>query len=140
MALLMDLILTARELGLASSHHHIAGIMKLSFSLKAKKDTAPAKPPPPKPALFSGDDAETEEPAVPVSVPYNVEASKAMQKRIEQEKAVDPSVYDYDEVWDRMQEVKEKQKAAKAIEAMERKVKSRVPHRVGWMLTSDTLK
>ncbi|TFK29966.1 Ccdc55 protein [Coprinopsis marcescibilis] len=97
--------------------------MKLSFSLKAKKDAA--KPPPPRPNLFAAaeEDGEGEQSTKPVTRAYAVEASKAMQKRIEQEKSVDPTVYDYDDVWERMQELKQKQKEAKAIEALERKPK-----------------
>ncbi|KAH6918544.1 Ccdc55 protein [Coprinopsis sp. MPI-PUGE-AT-0042] len=97
--------------------------MKLSFSMKPAKKEAPiAQAPPPKPSLFSA--AEEDDAAdAPPPLAYKVEASKAMQKRIEKEKAVDSTVYDYDEVWERMQEVKEKQKAAKAIEAVERKPK-----------------
>lgn len=97
-------------------------MMKLSFSMKpAKKEVPIVKAPPPKPSLFSA--AEEDDAAdAPPPLAYKVEASKAMQKRIEKEKAVDSTVYDYDEVWERMQEVKEKQKAAKAIEAVERKV------------------
>ena len=48
--------------------------------------------------------------------------SKALKKRIEAEKLVDQSVYEYDEVWDRMQEVKARQKEKKEVEALERKV------------------
>jgi Coiled-coil domain-containing protein 55 (DUF2040) len=102
-------------------------IMKLSFSMKpAKKEAPKVKAPPPKPALFSGLE-EDDGVDAPPPLAYKVEASKAMQKRIEKEKAVDSTVYDYDEVWERMQEVKDKQKAAKAVEAVERKV--RLPSR-----------
>jgi len=99
--------------------------MKLSFSLNAKKPAAPSQKPPPKPSLFTAgdDDKDDEVLKPPVSVAYNVEASRAMQKRMAQEKAVDSTVYDYDAVWDRMQEAKEKQKAVKAVEALERKPK-----------------
>ena len=96
--------------------------MKLSFSMKpAKKDAPQVKAPPPKPSLFSTAE-EDEAMDAPPPASYQVQASKAMQKRIEKEKAVDSTVYDYDDVWERMQEVKEKQKAAKAMEAVERKV------------------
>lgn len=95
--------------------------MKLSFSLKKKEEAPKAVAPAPKPAVFA--DADTEEAIVaPVSTAYNVEASKAMQKRIEAERRVDSTVYEYDEVWDRMQLAKQKQKEAKEIESLERKV------------------
>lgn len=96
--------------------------MKLSFSLKKKAE--PPKPAAsiPKPAVFGDNDAE-EVVKPPVAVPYNVEASKAMQKRIEAEKQVDATVYEYDEVWDRIQLAKQKQKEAKEIESLERKPK-----------------
>ena len=81
--------------------------------------SAPA--PKPKPSLFS--EAEADEPTEPVSVAYNVEASKAMRKKMEAEKQVDSTVYEYDEVWDRMQAEKERQKALKNAEAQERKVR-----------------
>lgn len=100
--------------------------MKLSFSLKKKAE--PPKPAAsiPKPAVFGDNDAE-EVVKPPVAVPYNVEASKAMQKRIEAEKQVDATVYEYDEVWDRIQLAKQKQKEAKEIESLERKVRESSP-------------
>ncbi|KAJ3515817.1 hypothetical protein NMY22_g14353 [Coprinellus aureogranulatus] len=96
--------------------------MKLSFSLKKKAE--PPKPASsiPKPAAFG--DADADEVIKPTAtVAYNVEASKAMQKRIEAEKQVDATVYEYDEVWDRMQLAKQKQKEAKELESLERKPK-----------------
>ncbi|KAJ2931381.1 hypothetical protein H1R20_g5740, partial [Candolleomyces eurysporus] len=96
--------------------------MKLSISLKKKPEaSAPAPAPKPKPSLFS--EAEADEPTEPVSVAYNVQASKAMRKKMEAEKQVDSTVYEYDEVWDRMQVAKQKQKEAKQVEALERKPK-----------------
>ena len=41
---------------------------------------------------------------------------------MEQEMKVDSSVFEYDEVWDKMQEVKLKQKEAKEADTKERKV------------------
>ncbi|TDL24784.1 hypothetical protein BD410DRAFT_785494 [Rickenella mellea] len=49
--------------------------------------------------------------------------SKALRKRIEEEKRVDQTVFEYDEVWDKMQEAKLRQKEAKAVESKERKPK-----------------
>lgn len=105
--------------------------MKLSISLKKKPENplqpsiSKAKPPP---SLFSqADDADDDEQLAAAAAPkpgasYNVEASKAMRKKMEAEKKVDATVYEYDEVWDRMQMVKQKQKEAKEIESLERKV------------------
>lgn len=94
--------------------------MKLSISLK-KPEVSAAPATKPKPSLFN--EAEADEPAEPVSVAYNVEASKAMRKKMEAEKEIDSTVYEYDEVWDRMQVAKQKQKEAKQVEALERKVR-----------------
>lgn len=41
---------------------------------------------------------------------------------METEKQVDETVYEYDEVWDRMQEAKQRKKEEKEIDAKERKV------------------
>ena len=49
--------------------------------------------------------------------------SKAQKRRAEAAKLVDDTVYEYDEVWDRMQAEKERQKALKNAEAQERKVR-----------------
>ncbi|KAJ7940599.1 coiled-coil domain-containing protein 55-domain containing protein [Mycena leptocephala] len=46
-----------------------------------------------------------------------------MQKRMEAEKRVDQTVYEYDEVWDKMQESKQRQKEAKELESKDRKPK-----------------
>jgi hypothetical protein len=52
--------------------------------------------------------------------------SKVQKKRMEAEKLVDASVYEYDEVWDKMQEAKQKQRQVKQAESQQRKVWS--PH------------
>lgn len=41
---------------------------------------------------------------------------------MEAEKKVDETVYEYDEVWDKMQEAKQRQKEAKEVDSKERKV------------------
>ncbi|GLB34925.1 putative coiled-coil domain-containing protein 55 (DUF2040) [Lyophyllum shimeji] len=109
--------------------------MKLSFSLSKPKQ-APAEPPSLKrPAAFAlGEDepidaaptsaaAERTAPANKQLLAQNVETSKAMKKRMEAEMKVDATVYEYDEVWDRMQEAKLRQKEAKERDALERKPK-----------------
>ena len=113
--------------------------MKLSFSLNKPKPSAAAPAPSLKrPAAFGS--AEDDEPidAAPTSsadsrshdgvaankklLAQNVGASKTLKKRMEAEMRVDATVFEYDEVWDRMQEVKQRQKEAKEHDALERKV------------------
>jgi coiled-coil domain-containing protein 55 len=108
--------------------------MKLSFSLNKSKPDA-AAPSLKRPAVFAS--VEDEEPidAAPTSlsadhniaankklIAYNVESSKAMRKRMADEKKVDETVYEYDEVWDKMQEAKLQQKEAREADSKERKV------------------
>ena len=45
-----------------------------------------------------------------------------MKKKLEEEKKVDSTVFEYDEVWDKMQEAKQRQKEAKEADSKERKV------------------
>ena len=47
-----------------------------------------------------------------------------MKKRLDAEQKIDSTVFQYDEVWDKMQEAKQKQKEAKEADAKERKVSS----------------
>ncbi|KDQ33319.1 hypothetical protein PLEOSDRAFT_20501 [Pleurotus ostreatus PC15] len=54
---------------------------------------------------------------------FGAGSSKAARKRMETEKKVDATVYEYDEIWDKMQEAKQKQKEAKEIDAKTRKPK-----------------
>ncbi|KZT67741.1 hypothetical protein DAEQUDRAFT_745990 [Daedalea quercina L-15889] len=113
--------------------------MKVSFSLANSKIKA-AKPVGETPSLkrtaafASLDDDEPVDAAPTASdnskvtvnkklVAQNVEMSKTTKKRIEEEMKVDSSVFQYDEVWDKMQEVKLKQKEAKEADAKERKPK-----------------
>ncbi|KIJ69362.1 hypothetical protein HYDPIDRAFT_79949 [Hydnomerulius pinastri MD-312] len=110
--------------------------MKLSFSL-GNKNAKPvgAAPPLKKPAAFSSLDDDEPVDAAPTAssskdasankklLAQNVETSKAARKRMEQELKVDDTVYQYDEVWDRMQEVKQRQKEAKEVDAKQRKPK-----------------
>ncbi|KAJ3559115.1 hypothetical protein NM688_g542 [Phlebia brevispora] len=112
--------------------------MKVSFSLanaktKAAKPVGEA-PTLKKPVVFASleDDepidathaAGPSKPAVNKQlVAQNVEMSKAMKKRMEEEKKVDATVFEYDEVWDKMQEAKQRQKEQKEIDTKERKPK-----------------
>lgn len=112
--------------------------MKVSFSLANSKAKA-AKPVGDAPSLkrpvtfASLDDEEpvdaaptasgsTKAPANKRLVAQNVEMSKAMKKKMEEEKMVDATVFEYDEVWDKMQEAKQRQKEVKEVESKERKV------------------
>jgi coiled-coil domain-containing protein 55 len=116
--------------------------MKVSFSLAKKPETAPQlqlkKPPAPaqKPSLFNADD-DDEDALVPNSKPdkkngigiqtVSAETSKARKKRELAEMSVDSTVYQYDEVWDRMQAAKQRVKEAKIAESAERKVRLPAP-------------
>ena len=115
--------------------------MKVSFSLaNAKAKAKAAKPVGDAPALkkpvafASLEDDEPDDAAVTAGsssrgsankriVAQNVEMSKAMKKKLEEEKKVDATVFEYDEVWDKMQEAKLRQKEAKEVESKERKVR-----------------
>ena len=109
--------------------------MKLSFSLNAKAKVPQQLPSLKRPAAFGEGDEDDTIDAAPTStnadanvtankrlLAQNVEVTKAMKRRMEAEKKVDSSVYEYDEVWDKMQEVKLRQKEAKEQDAKERKV------------------
>ena len=108
--------------------------MKLSFALKPKEKPVGAAPALKAPVAFSSfDDDEPVDAAETSSAGFkalpnkkliaqNVESSKAMKKRMEAERLVDATVYDYDGVYDKMQEAKARQKEAKEADAKERKV------------------
>ncbi|OBZ75148.1 hypothetical protein A0H81_04225 [Grifola frondosa] len=110
--------------------------MKVSFSLKTKV-TKPVRDAPSlkRTAAFASLDDDEPVDAAPTSssdkgkvaankqfIAQSVEMSKAMKQRIEAEKKVDATVYEYDEVWDKMQEAKLRQKEAKEADAKERKL------------------
>ncbi|KAL5511254.1 hypothetical protein ACEPAH_4469 [Sanghuangporus vaninii] len=113
--------------------------MKVSFSLNKSKTTTPGEAPSLKqPKAFAS--LEDDEPidAAPTassskSATTNVnralvaqavpKVSKVQQKRTEAAMKVDDTVFQYDEVWERMQAAKEKQKQLKAVEAHVRKPK-----------------
>ena len=60
-------------------------------------------------------------------IAQSVEMSKSTKKKLEEEKRVDSTVFEYDEVWDKMQQAKLKQKEAKEAESKERKVSTLPP-------------
>lgn len=110
-------------------------IMKVSFSLAKKPETPSTfqlKKPAQKPPLFNADD-DGEDPLAPGSKSngtngigiqtVSAETSKAQKKRELAEMVVDSTVYQYDEVWDKMQVAKQKVKEAKVAESKERKVR-----------------
>ncbi|KAI0341554.1 hypothetical protein BDW22DRAFT_1413892 [Trametopsis cervina] len=125
--------------------------MKVSFSLanakaKAGPSSTPvgAAPSLKKPVAFASleDDEPVDAAATAGSsnkaprankqlVAQNAGMSKALQRQIEEEKKVDATVFEYDEIWDKMQEAKLKQKAAKEVDAKERK-----PKYISGLLTS----
>lgn len=111
--------------------------MKLSFSLAKPKPAAPPAPSLKRPAPFGLEDDIDIADAAPTAasssnrdaatnkklLAQNVEASKTVRKRMEAEKKVDETVYEYDEVWDKMQEAKLRQKEAKEADSKLRKVR-----------------
>jgi len=110
--------------------------MKLSFALSKPKQPAPAAPSLKRPAAFASADDDEPLDAAPTSssthgkntaankqlLAQNVGASKKARERMAAEKKVDATVFEYDEVWDKMQEVKQRQKEAKEADSKERKV------------------
>ncbi|KAG6866941.1 hypothetical protein C0991_003857 [Blastosporella zonata] len=108
--------------------------MKLSFSLAKPKKADPPPSSLKRPAFSLGDEdtldaaptsaaASRDAPANKKLLAQNVGVSKATKKRMEAEMKVNETVYEYDEVWDRMQEAKLRQKEAKEQDALERKPK-----------------
>ncbi|KAH8106965.1 coiled-coil domain-containing protein 55-domain containing protein [Cristinia sonorae] len=110
--------------------------MKVSFSLGKAKATKPVGDAPSlkRPAAFAS--LEDDEPldVAPILdgaktnvnkqlVSLGAGMSKAAKKQIEVEQKVDATVFEYDEVWDKMQEAKLRQKMAKEVDAKERKPK-----------------
>ncbi|KAI0093865.1 coiled-coil domain-containing protein 55-domain containing protein [Irpex rosettiformis] len=125
--------------------------MKVSFSLKSKA-TAPSSSKPlgdapslKKPVAFASleDDEPVDAAATAASgsstkisankqlIAQNVGMSKALKRQIEEEKKVDATVFEYDEVWDKMQEAKARQKVVKEADSKERK-----PKYINGLLTS----
>jgi hypothetical protein len=112
--------------------------MKLSFSLKTKDKPIAVAPSLKKPTAFSSfDDDEPVDAAATSSdnqavlpnkklIATKVEYSKTVKRRMEAEKLVDETVYDYDGVYDKMQEAKLRQKEAKEADARLRKVRSTI--------------
>ncbi|KAL4265327.1 NSRP1 family protein [Pleurotus pulmonarius] len=111
--------------------------MKVSFSLNKSKPAPKADPPSLKrSAVFASLDDDEPVDAAPTAsssnpnvapnkqlIAFGAGSSKATRKRMETEKKVDATVYEYDEIWDKMQEAKQKQKEAKEIDAKTRKPK-----------------
>ena len=100
--------------------------MKLSISLNKPK-VSQNKQPVPRCSAFSSnaeDDLEQDRGILTNGpVAHAAETSKVMQKRVNAEKRVDSTVYEYDEAWDKMQEAKQRQQVAKEADAAARKVR-----------------
>lgn len=99
---------------------------KISFSLKGK---AKQKNEPPKglpgAAFASMDEDEQPSAARPSKVslvPTSAVMTKAMKKQIEDQKKIDATVYQYDEVWDYLKEAERQAEQAKEEEALTRQV------------------
>ncbi|CCM02377.1 uncharacterized protein FIBRA_04472 [Fibroporia radiculosa] len=111
--------------------------MKVSFSLAKAKATKPVGETPSlkRSAAFASLDDDEPIDAAPTSfgdnkvtankqlVAQNVEMSKTAKQKMEAEMKVDSTVFEYDEVWDKMQEAKHRQKEAKEADSKERKPK-----------------
>lgn len=107
---------------------------KISFSFKAK--VKPSKPAvvPPQPSAFASLDEEPDTPAPGTSkpgkagprslVPVQAKMTKAMKKEMEQQKKVDATVYEYDEVYDSLKAAERQAVAAKEEEAKIRQVQT----------------
>jgi hypothetical protein len=93
--------------------------MKFSISLNKQKQPVLHAP-----AFGSGaeDDDVDDRSNLTGPVAHAAQSSKAMQKRADAEKRVDATVYEYDEVWDKMQEAKQRQQLAKEADTAARKV------------------
>jgi hypothetical protein len=107
--------------------------MKLSFSLPKPPNPATKSvgdaPPLKRPANFGtlDDDSlpstRTGKAGNGDLVAQNIQISKAAKKRMEKEQQIDATVYEYDEVWDSMQDAKARQKEIKERDSSERKVR-----------------
>jgi coiled-coil domain-containing protein 55 len=110
--------------------------MKLSFSLKGKAvGTAPSlKPATPFASLEDDIALDT----APTALTGRAEAqkhlvaqsssatSRATRKKLEEEKKLDKTIFEYDEVYDVMEQAKQRSKEKRDIEAQERKVRCKV--------------
>ncbi|KAJ4487930.1 coiled-coil domain-containing protein 55-domain containing protein [Lentinula aciculospora] len=110
---------------------------KLSFSLNKTKTATPAAASTFKqPVAFSAFNDDEPLDAAPTAsssrqsvsankklLVQNVLTSKKLKKQMEEEKKVDSTVYEYDEIWDKMQMAKSQQKEAKEAESSKRKPK-----------------
>lgn len=103
--------------------------MKLSISLNKPKATLQKQPVIQSSAFgASADDDELDDRTNSNGpIAHAAKSSKAMQKRMDAEKRIDATVYEYDEVWDKMQEAKQRQQIAKEADASARKVCTVVP-------------
>jgi coiled-coil domain-containing protein 55 len=110
--------------------------MKLSFSLNSKSSAKSVGDAPSlkRPAAFASLDDDNSGDDAPSSthnggagnsglVAQNVMLSKSAKTRMEKEQRIDSTVYQYDEVWDSMQDAKARQKEIKERESKERKVR-----------------
>lgn len=121
------------------SRSAFSATMKVSFSLKAKASKPVGDAPSLKrPAAFGALDDDEPVDAAPTAGPSGKAAgnkqliaqnvmSKSLKKRLEEEKKVDETVFEYDEVWDKMQEAKQQQKVVQEEDAKERKVRQGIP-------------
>lgn len=117
-------------------------LMKVSFSLNKTKATtaAPSASLKPTAAFASFDDDEPLDAAPTASgsgtgalrtdvnkklaAQSSGHLSKTLRKRLEEELKVDQTVFEYDEVYDKIQEAKQRQKEKKEVDSQQKKVKT----------------
>jgi coiled-coil domain-containing protein 55 len=117
---------------------------KISFSFKAK--AKPSKPTvvPSQPSAFVSLDEEQDAQAPNGSakpgkseprslVPTQTTMTKAMKKEMEQQKKVDATVYEYDEVYDSLKEAERLAAIAREEEAKIRQVQPHFPYLIVWL-------
>ncbi|KAJ7582673.1 coiled-coil domain-containing protein 55-domain containing protein [Mycena floridula] len=117
--------------------------MSIKFSLNKPKPATPA-PSLKRPTAFASVDDDEPIDAAPTAssadknvaankklLAQNVGSSNSMKKRMEAEMKVDPTVYEYDSVWDNIEQSRQRQKEAKEIDSRERK-----PKYIGGLLTA----
>jgi hypothetical protein len=122
---------------------------KLSFSFKPKPKVKATAAIPPQPYAFSNlDDEHIEEdsgaskpgrPGMTKStslIPTQVTMTKAMKREMEEQKRVDATVYQYDEVYDRLKEADRQAEIAREEEAKIRQVHCHPPIVLGPIIDS----
>ena len=116
----------------SDAHRAVKLLMKLSFSLNSTKNAKSSVPVPAPPiskasafGSLEDDDAASAEPLAGGKPSVSTLAgslSRTQKLRLEKEKEVDPTVFEYDEVYDQMKEAQLRAKQAKEDNPEARKV------------------